>query len=298
MTLRRLLLAALLALALPPYALGGDVPDTSWAPPGARATPYTDLNLPGWELYKVSKPPRVWGAARVGGATVQGPLAFRRAVSTTGREDPLVLARLAALFLDPNGAGQAVWTAPTGTRAADQQAVATPPVLDGDAVVYWRFHHQTADMVRVRVDLTQLAVSTESGRAVLDAADPRDPITRARDEIVAEDLPTVRKGIARLVAHGEPPALLIVLDLAANHQAAVVREAAVAALADVRPEGGVAVVTGRLLGDPDDKVRVAAARTLERWSDPASRSALEAASAADASPVVREIARAALAGLP
>ena len=55
-------------------------------------------------------------------------------------QDPVALATLSMLFLDGYNAGKLPWTKPTGQNVPNQQAIAQPPSLSGDTLVYWRQH--------------------------------------------------------------------------------------------------------------------------------------------------------------
>lgn len=293
-------LAALLValIAASPSALGDDMPHPNWAPDGADVATFREVPVEGIDLYVVTEERRPRGVARVGERSLTGPAAFEVVVDALDDPAAAELAALSMLFLEDGVAGRNPWTtAKSGAVPSDQQALVEAPRVDADRLVYWRLHEQTADLVRVEIDLSTLEASTRRARAILEERDPRDPVEIAREEIVADALPTIRKGIGRLVEEGSPRALALVLDLVANHQAAVVRAAAVEALADEKPAQGVQVISQRLTDDPDDDVRLAAARTLEAWSDPASAEVLEQAAEHDDSAAVRATAKRALASL-
>ena len=280
----------LLSILLCSPALGADVPDTSWAPSSARVRPYHTVTVDDWELWGVSERPRVWGAARVDGRTLRGKPAFREALARIGTEDATALARLACMFLESNLAGTDPWRTDKRFGPAAQQALATDPVVEGGVLTYWRRRGNTADLARVRVDLTELTFTSEGAVSLLDAADPRDPVERAREEVASDDLTVVRKGIQRLMDHGQPTALALVLDVAAHHQYAKVRTAAVEGLRAAEPPTGVAALSQVLATDPDEGVRTAAVKTLQAWGNPASATALATAAKEDRSARVRALA--------
>src|SRR5215212_4266284 len=120
----------------------------------SKSSPWNELTLPGVELsveHETSPPHRSRASARVdGGPKLYGKDAFDATRAKAGA-DPTALATLAMLFLDEGVAGKKPWTAPVGPQVPDQQAIARPPALSGDTVVYWRSHAQLADLVRCRV---------------------------------------------------------------------------------------------------------------------------------------------------
>jgi hypothetical protein len=110
----------------------------------SKSSPWNELAVPGVELYvehETVRPHRARGSARVDGSSTKlhGKEAFDAARARAG-DDPAALAALAMLFLDEDVAGKKPWTGPVGPQVPEQQAIARPPALSGDTLVYWRFH--------------------------------------------------------------------------------------------------------------------------------------------------------------
>ncbi len=133
--------------------------DRKAPPSGSRSTaPWNELQVPGVELFletEQASPYRSWGAARIDGAsgTLHGKPAFE-AVRARAASDPTTLTTLAMLFLDDGVAGRKPWTRPQGGSVPpEEDAIARPPVLSGDTLVYWRAHVQLADLVRCQASL-------------------------------------------------------------------------------------------------------------------------------------------------
>jgi HEAT repeat protein len=199
------------------------------------------------------------------------------------------------LVLDDGVAGKKPWTQPGGARPPEQQAIAKPPALSGDTLVYWRAHAQLADLVRCRVALSNGTVTCELGSDVVQAERVgKDPAAAAKDDLASPDLQTRTRGIEALGRVGDDHARAQLIDLALNAYEREERRVAVTVLAKVGGAGVVAAVSRVLLFDKSEEVRQAAATTLGQLHDPAARDALTRAASGDANARVQVLAADAL----
>lgn len=265
----------------------------------SKSSQWTELSLPGVELYlDVEKDPphRSAGGARVDGSSrmLRGKEAFD-AVSSRAGNDATTLATLAMLFLDESVAGKKPWTQPGGARPPEQQAIAKPPAVSGDTLVYWRAHPQLADLVRCRVSLSSGTVACELGGDVLQAERVgKDPAGTARDQLASSD-PLVRiRGIEALGQVGDDGARTQLIELALNAHDGRERTAAVRVLGKTGGAGVVAALSRVLLYDRFEETRQAAAVALGELRDPAGRDALQKAESGDADGRVQVLAAEAL----
>jgi hypothetical protein len=273
--------------------------DKKMPPFGSKSSAWNELSVPGVELFVEtdrSFPYRASGSAKVDGerGTLRGKQAFDATRGKVGN-DATALATLAMLFLDDGVAGKKPWTKLEGERSPDQQAIAKPPALSGDNLVYWRFHIQTADLMRCRVSLSRGEVSCEMGGDVLQAERvAKDPGGTAKADL-ASDNPFIRaRGIRALGAVGDDASRRQLIDFALNAHSPLERRTAVEVLGKVGGAGVVDAVSRVLLLDKGDEVREAAATALGALRDPAGRDALEKAEKGDASGRVQVLAAEAL----
>src|SRR3954463_4899436 len=124
--------------------------DKKMPSPPFEARSWNELAIRGVEIIldrSSAAPFRAWAGARLDGAgrELRGKAAFD-AVRARAGDDPTTLATLAMLFLEDGVAGNKPWIRPDGPQVRDQQAIAGPPALSGDTLVYWRFHEQLADL--------------------------------------------------------------------------------------------------------------------------------------------------------
>jgi HEAT repeat protein len=274
--------------------------DKKMPPFGSKSSSsWNELSVPGVELLletEQASPYRSWGAARIDGARadLRGKEAFDAARARAGN-DPTALATLAMLFLDDGVAGKKPWTQPGGARSPEQQAIARPPALSGDTLVYWRAHAKLADLVRCRVSLSSGTVTCELGGDVLQAERvAKDPAGTARQDLASSDLQTRTRGIEALGRIGDDHARAQLIELALNAYEREERRVAVTVLAKVGGAGVVATVSRVLLFDRSEEVRQAAATTLGALHDPAARDALTKAASGDADARVQVLASDAL----
>jgi hypothetical protein len=264
----------------------------------SKSSPWKDLTVPGVELYvehETQSPHRARGSARVDGkGKVFGKEAFDAVRARTG-DDATALATLAMLFLDEDVAGKKPWTAPVGSQAPDQQAIAKPPALAGDTLVYWRSHAQLADLVRCKVTLSSGAVTCELGGNVLQAERVgANPAEAAKQYLASDNVHDRLRGIAALGEVKTDAARAQLIDMALNKHDPRERQAAVEVLGKTGGAGVVDAVSKILLLDQYAEVRQAAATALGELRDPAGRDALERASKGDANGRVQVLAADAL----
>lgn len=272
--------------------------DKKMPPFGSKSSAWNELSVPGAELFvetDKARPYRTSGAARVDGrGMLRGKDAFDATRSRVG-DDATALATLAMLFLDDGVAGKKPWTRPEGPNVPDQQAIARPPAVAGDELVYWRFHIQSADLVRCRASLSRGEIRCEMGGDVLQAERvAKDPAGTAKQDL-ASDNPYVRaRGIQALGKVGDAASRTQLIDLALNAYSPLDRRTAVETLGKVGGPGVVDAVSRVLLHDKGDEVRQAAATALGELRDPAGRDALQRAEQGDANVRVQVLAAAAL----
>jgi hypothetical protein len=265
----------------------------------SKSSPWTELTVPGVELYvehETVRPHRARGSARVDGSSTKlfGKEAFD-AVRARAGNDPAALATLAMLFLDEDVAGKKPWTAPVGPQVPEQQAIARPPALSGDTLVYWRFHAQLADLVRCRVSLPGGSVACELGGDVLAAERvAASPADAAKQYLASDNVHERIRGIEALGQVGTDGAREQLIDLALNKHDPRERQAAVTVLGKTGGAGVVAALGRVLLHDQYADVRQAAAMALGELRDPAGRDALERAASGDANGRVQVLAAEAL----
>ena len=270
--------------------------DKKMPPFGSKSSTWNELSVPGTELFveRDSSPPyRSSGSARIDGRTLRGKEAFDATRSRVG--DATALATLAMLFIDDGVAGKKPWTRPDGPQVPDQQAIARPPAVSGDNLVYWRFHVQTADLVRCRASLSRGEVSCEMGGDVLQAERvAKDPAGTAKQDL-ASDNPYVRaRGIQALGHVGDAASRNQLIDLALNAYSPLDRRTAVETLGKLGGPGVVDAISRILLADKGDEVRQAAATALGELRDPAGRDALQHAEQGDSNARVQVLAADAL----
>jgi hypothetical protein len=302
MRVRRATAAALL-LGIAGFAISTacNEGDKKMPPFGSRSSSsWNELTVPGVELFlevEKASPYRQWGAARVDGSprALHGKEAFE---ATRGRvsSDPTALATLSMLFLDDSVAGRKPWTQPLGgARPSDQEAIARPPQLSGDTLVYWRAHAQAADLVRCRLSLSSGEIACEAGGDLVFAErTAKDPAGAAKEDL-ASDNPIVRtRGIEALGKVRDDHAREQLIDIALDAHDPRERTTAVTVLGKTGGTGVVAALGRVLLYDRFDEVRQAAATALGELHDPAAREALQKAETGDSSGRVQVLAAEAL----
>lgn len=263
------------------------------------SSPWNELKVRGVEFLletEKSSPYRSWGAARVDGSHVlHGKEAFD-ATRTRVDNDATVLATLAMLFVDDGVAGKKPWTQPSGgSTPPEQEAVAKPPALSGDTLVYWRDHVQAADLVRCRLSLSSAEVVCEIGSQVLQAERvAKDPAGTAKQDLASDNIVIRTRGIEALGKVGDAQSREQLIDIALNAYQPEERRVAVTVLARTAGAGVVAALSKVLLHDKFDEVREAAATALGDLRDPAARDALKQAEAGDTDIRVRALATEAL----
>lgn len=297
-------LAGVIALWLGALALAAacNEGDKKMPPFGSKSSSWNELSVPGVELFVETDkafPYRPSGSARVDGArgALRGKEAFD-ATRTRVAKDATALATLAMLFLDDGVAGKKPWTRPDGPQVPDQQAIAAPPVLSGDALVYWRFHVQAADLVRCTVTLSSGEISCEGGGAVLQAERlANDPAGAAKQDLASDNPYVHARGIAALGHVHDDHAREQLIDFALNAYSPLDRRTAVETLGKTGGAGVVAALGRVLLHDRGDEVREAAATALGELRDPAGRDALQRAESGDSDARVQVLAGEALSKL-
>lgn len=275
--------------------------DKKMPPFGSKSSSsWNELTVPGVELsleVEQASPYRQWGAARVDGSSgsLHGKEAFDAARARVA-SDPTALATLSMLFLDEGVAGKKPWTQPgTGSRPPDQEAIARPPALSGDTLVYWRAHAQLADLVRCRVSLSSGKLACELGGDVLQAErTAKDPTGAAKQDLASDNVNVRIRGLQALGHVGDAHARDQLIDFALNAYDLRERQAAVEVLGKLGGTGVVAAVSRVLLYDHNAEVRQAAATALRELHDPAARDALEKAANGDANGRVQVLAAEAL----
>ena len=265
----------------------------------SKSTPWTELSIPGVELFvsrETSPPHRAWGGARLDGASreLRGKPAFDAVRARTG-DDPTTLATLAMLLLEDGVAGKKPWTRPDGPQVQDQQAIARPPAVSGDTLVYWRFHEQLADLVRCKLGLQSGKIACELGGDVLQAERVgKDPSAAAKQYLASDSASDRARGVQALGEIGDDHARQQLREIAVNGRDPRERKAAVKALGKTGGTDAVTTLSRVLLEDKFDEVRQLAATVLGELRDPAARDALERAVNGDSDVRVQVLAAQAL----
>jgi hypothetical protein len=275
--------------------------DKKMPPFGSKSSSWNELKVPGVELLletEKSAPYRSIGAARIDGASgvLRGKDAFDATRTRVGG-DATALATLAMLFIDDGVAGRKPWTQPSGggSTSQDQEAIARPPAVTGDSLVYWRLHVQLADLVRCTVSLAGGTVRCESGRDLV-ATDrvAKDPAGAAKQDLASDNIEVRIDGIRALGKVGDDHARQQLIEIALNAYQPRERSAAVEVLARIGGAGVVDALGRALLHDKFDEVREAAATALGDLRDPAGREALQRAESGDSNGRVQVLAAEAL----
>lgn len=281
---------AMFALACSEGYSDGRKPMT--APAGASA--WTQVTVPGVDLFVATdaKPPyRAHGIARVDGKERRGADAW--AATRTRTKDPSALATLAMMFLDDSTAGRTPWVSGGGSAPPEEQALAKPPAVSGDTLVYWRPHVQLANLVRCTVTMSTGAIKCELGSDVVAASRAANP-DAARADLASSDVNIRIRGIRALASNKDAAVRSKLIELALNAVDYRERQAAVESLAKIGGDGVVIVLSRILLFDQYAEVREAAAVALGDLHDPAARDALTKAESGDSNARVQALAAAAL----
>ncbi len=283
-------------MAPPPPSLDSKSAPSA-TPPTPTAQVWTGLTIPGVVLFldhAATAPYRAHASARVGGTLLADQAAFD-ATRAHVASDPVALATLAMLIVDGASAGKLPWTKPTGQNVPDQQAIAQPPALSGDTLVYWRQHEQLADLVRCTLTLSTGKVACQLGGELVRAGRvANDPDAVAAQALASDDIEVRIDGIVALGASKRPQAHDRLIDLALNAQQPRERGVAVETLGKVGGHDACSTISRVLLFDQVPEVRQAAALALGALRDPAGRPALEKASTGDANGRVQVLAGEAL----
>ena len=281
----------------PPSFDSKSPPSQPPTPPSPTAQVWTGLTIPGVDLFidrGTTAPYRAHASARVDGKLLTDKAAFD-ATRTRVNNDPVALATLSMLFLDGYNAGKLPWTKPTGQNVPNQQAIAQPPTLSGDTLVYWRQHEQLADLVRCTLTLSTGQVACQLGGELVQAARvAKDPDAVAAQALASDDIEVRIDGIVALGASKSPQAHDRLIDIALNAQQPRERGVAVETLGKVGGRDACSTISRALLFDRFPEVRQAAAIALGELRDPAGRPALEKASTGDANGRVQVLAAEAL----
>jgi len=263
------------------------------------SSPWNELKVTGVEFFletEKSPPYRSVGAAKVDGSSLQhGKDAFD-AIRGRVAGDATALATISMLFLDDGVAGKKPWTQPTGgATPPDQEALARPPALSGDTLVYWRDHVQTADLVRCKLALSSEELTCEIATKVVQTdREGKDPAGAAKEDLASDNIVVRTRGIEALGKVGDDRSREQLIELALNAYQPEERRVAVTVLGKTGGTGVVSALGKVLLLDKFDEVREAAATALGELRDPAAREALRRAEGADADIRVRVLATEAL----
>lgn len=258
----------------------------SWVPDGAEARAVT-TTAAGVEVFVVSgQDVPAYGAAVLAGSALTGANAWHTA--RLGVTDAEELARLACTLLD--AAGTEPWTELVPGRLPEQQALAAPPTLVGSELVYWRFHEQLDELLRVTVALS----GSVRERVFANELGGGDDLGATLADLEADDL-TLRVAALGVLAYSEDAEACVAVARAVRDQAHPTVRAAAVKLIERCHDEPVAVLAWALAQDESAEVRMAAARALSHFPEEG-RQALEAAAQGDPDAAVQGIARAALGG--
>jgi hypothetical protein len=281
----------------PPAAADDGVARPWWIGAREKVASRSPREVPGWEvwtLYEGRENVTYRSVLVNGNRVLGGPGAFRTARAALHTDDPVVLAQLSMKFAERNAAGTDPWVSlASGGSSRVAKALATPPMLTGDILVYWRIRGRVSDLMRITMNAaTGLVLSTESGSRMLDVLEtPRDPLARA-----ARQLETGSGGtaISALRESKDPRAWLMIVYAAVNHADSLVQEAAVNALAALRPPGIGALLGIVIAGRGTPTGRFVALARLRELLDPGGRPAVERVAAGDPDQQMQKFSRYAL----
>jgi len=268
----------------------------AWVGPSYGINPWHDVKVPGVELYYAANTVEYRGIAVVTGAP--DPLTGKdalRAMRDRGVSDPAQLASLALHFL---GRGEKPILDPS-TVAADLPGVrklVRAPAIQGNVLEVWSLDGRGELLVRHRVDLGTLELSSQAGQALATAQ--RDPIDVALQQLAGPSTSLYNGAIDALVAACKDPRAAAALnDVIAKHKHPQARGWAAFQSPGCRDARTVAVLIAALEKDPDAGVRKHAADALGKLGAKEARAALEKAQR-DPDPDVAGAAGRALKKLP
>lgn len=244
------------------------------AGPGVAVSHYEEVKVPGLELFVLAKegrdPSPRRGVAVPAGASawLEGKEAMRAAMDR-GASDAATLARLSILLLQPDG----------------DLDTATAPALSGKALEYrYRSSQGMArNLYRATLDLGTLELHSEAA----DAAP--DPVAEARQILSSGSQIVWRTAVQQLkgLCGGEPRALALLLETAAQHRDTATRAEAAEAAGACRSPAALGPLRKLLAGEGPDPVRIGAAAGLGLLGGKDAEAALREAGAGPGSPELK-----------
>ncbi|MEZ4431990.1 MAG: HEAT repeat domain-containing protein [bacterium] len=287
----------------PPMKTPADQP-TEKAAAKAADQPFGDapsrvdraVAVPGYTVHVVEAEHRPYGAlAPQVGKPLRGADAFHAARQAIGDPDPAALARLAMLFLDVDVAGRDPWTAAAAFGEAEQRAMAHDPRREGEAVVYWRLHATTADLVRCTLAVEAGTVRCEDAPSLARAAAVEaDPLAAAKADLASDNWSIRSRGLRLLAESAAPAATALLVETIGAGEPAKMRQLAIEAAAKRSDDAALPAIAAAVKGDADAGVRRAGVIALRGHTSAAAVDALKHAAANDADPAVKAMAGALL----
>lgn len=252
--------------------------------------------VPGYTVHVVEAEHRPFGAlAPQVGKPLRGADAFHAAREAIGEPDPAALARLAMLFLDVGVAGRDPWTAAAAFGEAEQRAMAHDPKRDGAAVVYWRQHATTADLVRCTLAVEAGTVQCEDAPSLARAAAVKaDPLAVAKADLASDNWSIRSRGLRLLAESAAPEATALLVETIGSGEPAKMRQLAIEAATKRSDDAALPAIAAAVKGDADASVRRAGVIALRGHTGAAAIDALKHAAANDADPAVKAMAGALL----
>ncbi|MDQ3364782.1 MAG: HEAT repeat domain-containing protein [Myxococcota bacterium] len=269
----------------------------AWAGADLGINPWHDVQVPGVELFYAANTVEYRGVVVVDGTA--DPLTGKealRAVRSRGVTDAAALAKVALLLL---ARGEQPILDP-GTATMDLPAVrklVRAPAIEGTTLTMWSTDQRGSLLVRHRVDLTTLELTSQPGQALVTAQ--RDPIDVALEQLAGKSTSLYDGAIDALVAACQDPrAAKALADVVARHPNAQARGWAAFQSATCHDAGTVRVLIAALTKDPEATVRKHAAASLGKLGAKEARGALDQAAQQDADLDVKGAAGRALKQLP
>jgi hypothetical protein len=246
----------------------------AWVGPNLGVNPWHDVKVPGVELYYAGNTIEHRGIAVVTGVPdpLTGKEAFR-AVRDRGIADPARLASLALLLL-AHGEKPILDPSSVTEDLPEVRKLVRAPAIHGNVLEVWSFDQRGETLVRYRIDLGTLEISSQLGQTLVA---PRDPIEVALQHL-AGPTDSMNGAIDMLVAAcTDPRAAPALNNVIAKHKHAEARAWAAFQSPNCRDGKTVAVLIAALEKDADAKVRKHAADALGKLGAKEARAALEKA---------------------
>lgn len=248
----------------------------AWVGPNLGVNPWHDVKVPGVELYYAANTIEHRGIAVVTGVPdpLTGKEAFR-AVRDRGIADPARLASLALLLL-AHGEKPILDPSSVTEDLPEVRKLVRAPAIRDNVLEVWTFDKRGELLVRYRVDLGTLEISSQPGQNLVTAQ--RDPIEVAVQHLAGSNNSMYQSAIDMLVAACKDPRAPAALNnVIAKHKHPEARGWAAFQSPSCRDGKTPDVLIAALEKDADATVRKHAADALGKLGVKQARAALEKA---------------------